>query len=70
MRLADAEDTDQRSCARVWATGGGDDSWPLTAFGSIIYRSATMEDCSKAHALASFLYWTQTSAQSQQIARR
>jgi hypothetical protein len=51
-------------------TGEGNNSWPLTAFGSIIYRNTRMEDCPKARALASFLYWTQSSPKSQQIARR
>ena len=50
--------------------GEGSGSWPLTVFGSIIYRSQKMTDCTKSAALASFLYWTQASATSQRIARR
>jgi predicted secreted protein len=42
----------------------------LVTFGSFIYRQADMQDCTKAAALAEFMYWTQTSDSAQQIASR
>jgi hypothetical protein len=32
----------------------------MATFGSFFYRQTYMKDCSKAAALASFFYWTQT----------
>jgi hypothetical protein len=32
----------------------------MATFGSFFYRQTNMKDCSKAAALASFFYWTQT----------
>ena len=40
------------------------------AFGSIIYHSSAMEDCNKAQALASWLYWTQTNLRASRAAQK
>jgi hypothetical protein len=48
----------------------GSASWPLAAFAAFIYRSRTMQDCSKAAALADFLYYTQTNAKAKLSADR
>jgi hypothetical protein len=51
-------------------TGAGAESWPLATFGSFFFRSKTMEDCNKAAALASFLYYSQTDPEAKSIADR
>jgi hypothetical protein len=48
----------------------GESSWPISTFGSFIYRQSTMQDCSKAQALASFLVWALNTTAAQQIAGR
>ena len=48
----------------------GASSWPISTFGSFIYRQATMQDCSKAEALSSFFVWALNSTAAQQIAER
>lgn len=48
----------------------GESSWPISTFGSFIYRQSTMQDCSKAQALSSFLVWALNSTAAQQIAER
>ena len=50
--------------------GAGAESWPLATFGSFFYRSKTMEDCNKAAALASFLYYSQTDPEAKSTADR
>lgn len=39
-------------------------------FGSIIYHSSAMEDCNKAQALVSWLYWTQTNIRASRAAQK
>jgi hypothetical protein len=56
--------------ARSRGAGAGVESWPLATFGSFFYRSKTMEDCNKAAALASFLYYSQTDPEAKSIADR
>jgi hypothetical protein len=51
------------------STGGSAESWPIAAFGSFIYRSSTMQDCSKAKAVASFFYWSQADPTSAAIVK-
>ncbi len=50
-------------------SGGSAASWPIAAFGSFIYRSSTMQDCSKAKAVASFFYWSQADPSSAAIVK-
>jgi hypothetical protein len=51
-------------------TAPGNDSWPIATFGSMIYRSKTMDNCNKAAALADFIIWSQTNANALKIAER
>jgi hypothetical protein len=48
----------------------GSNSWPIATFGSMIYRSQTMQNCIKAAALADFIIWTQTNENALKIAER
>lgn len=52
------------------ASATGNNSWPVVAVGSLIYRSNSMTDCNKAQALANFTYWTQTDPVALDIANR
>jgi hypothetical protein len=51
-------------------TGGGAESWPLAAVGSLIYRSRTMADCNKAKALADYMFYSQIDSGARLIAQR
>jgi hypothetical protein len=55
---------------KTLALGPSNDSWPMAMFGAFIYRQRTMQDCSEAAALASFLYWTQTDIAATRTAER
>src|SRR5690606_323614 len=48
----------------------GESSWPISTFGSFIYRQSTMQDCSKAQALSSFFVWALNNTAAEQIAQR
>nr|WIL05220.1 serine/threonine kinase [Pithovirus mammoth] len=45
-----------RSASVIMGTRPG--SWPLISLAGMVYRSESMEDCSKAEALADFMYWS------------
>ncbi|AGO85889.2 Serine/threonine protein kinase [Pandoravirus salinus] len=45
-------------------------AWPATVLVSAAYREATMPDCTKATALADFMWWTQSDAAALSSARR